>query len=352
LANDCKAAGWAQSILYSIFIRAGDPKPQPGSVRFVKHRRQILIAIYLAYFAFTIYEVDFNLQRSSNAYNDLGVPINVDESGLNSRFRKLTIRFHPDKIAPGIDREAANAYYIHLKHARDIILDPAKRFAYDRFGSDILRQCQSCLTIKDYVDSALLSALTNYGVLLVFLIGANALGFLRDGAYWRYLGLLAVATFEMRTAMRPDHPSFLAKYLNPFVTAFNLRPAYLPFQVIAIAKKASISAAQFLALLMPLYRFDPARPTQPTDDTENTQHQQIDRLTAFVVESNKDATRLLELESTPFKDNERAKGELREALKKYMVQNVVHQEKDVRNAIGQSMAKRRPGVPHGAQGTK
>ena len=347
-----QAAAWAQTILYSIFIRAGDPKPQPGSVRFVKHRRQILIAIYAAYFAFTIYEVDFNLQRSSNAYNDLGVPINVDETSLNSRFRKLTIRFHPDKIAAGIDREAANAYYIHLKHARDVILDPAKRFAYDRFGPDIFAQCQSCVTVKDYVDSALLSALTSYGVLLVFLIGANALGFLKDGSYWRYLGLLAVAAFEVRTAMRPDHPSILSKYLNPLVASLHLRPAYLPFQVIAIAKKASISAAQFLALLMPLYRLDPERPNQPTDDTEATQHQQIDRLSAFVSECHKDASRLLELESTPFRDNEKAKGDLRDALKKYMVQNVVHQEKDVRNAIGQSIARRRTGVPHGAQGTK
>lgn len=352
LTNVCKASGWAQGILYSIFIRAGDPKPQPGSVRFVKHRRQILIAIYIAYFAFTIYEVDFNLQRSSNAYNDLGVPINVDESGLNSRFRKLTIRFHPDKIAPGINREAANAYYIHLKHARDIILDPAKRFAYDRFGPDILRQCQSCITMKDYLDSALLSGLTNYGVLLVFLIGANALGFLRDGAIWRYLGLLAVAMFELDIAVRPDQPSFLTNYLNPFVTSLSLRPAYLPFQIVAITKKASISFAQFLALLMPLYRFDPEHPTQPTDDAEATQHQQLDRLSAFVAECNKDATRLLELESTPFKENERAKGELREALKQYMVQNVVHQEKEVRNAMGQAMAKKRIGVPHGAQGTK
>ncbi|KZM22120.1 hypothetical protein ST47_g6712 [Ascochyta rabiei] len=346
------AAGWAQSILYSIFIRAGDPKPQPGSARFIKHRRHILIAIYVAYFAFTLYEVDFNLQRSSNAYNDLGVPININESGLNSHFRKLTLRFHPDKLGSGVDRDAANAYYIHLKHARDIILDPTKRFAHDRFGPDIFTQCQSCLTVKDYVDSALLSALTNYGVLFVFLIGANALGFLKDGSYWRYLGLLAVATFEVRTAMRPDHPAILAEYLNPLVASFNLRPAYLPFQAIAIAKKASISAAQFLALLMPLYRMDPEHPTQPTDDTENTQHQQLDRLSAFVAESNKDASRLLELESTPYRENEKAKSELREALKKYMVQNVVHQEREVRNAIGQSMAKRRSGVPHGAQGTK
>jgi hypothetical protein len=75
-------------------------------------------------------------------------------------------------------------------------------------------------------------------------------------------------------------------------------------------------------------------------------------LSAFVAESNKDAGRLLELESIPYRENEKAKSELREALKKYMVQNVVHQEKEVRNAIGQSMARRRPGVPHGAQGTR
>ncbi|CAA9967030.1 hypothetical protein PTNB73_09863 [Pyrenophora teres f. teres] len=346
------AAGWVQTILYSIFIRAGNPKPHPGSPRFIKHRRNILIAIYAAYFVFTIYEVDFNLQRSSNAYNDLGVPINVDESGLNSRFRKLTVRFHPDKIGPNVDRNMANNYYVHLKHARDIILDPAKRFAYDRFGPDIFAQCQNCLTIKDYTDNALLTAGTTYGALLIFLIGANALGFLSDGSYWRYLGLLAVATFEVRTALRPDHPAVLSKYLNPLVASTNLRPAYLPFQIVAIAKKASISLAQFLALLMPLYRADSQNPAKPTDDSDETRHRQLDRLGGLVEEINKDANRLLELESIPYRDNERAKSELREALKKYMVQNVVHQEKEVRNAMGQVMMRKRTGVPHGAVGTK
>jgi curved DNA-binding protein CbpA len=351
VADTLQAAGWAQTVLYSIFIRAGDPKPQPGSTRFIKHRRYILIATYFAYFAFTIYEVDFNLQRASNAYNELGVPINVDESGINSRFRKLTIRFHPDKAGAGVDRDAANQYFVHLKAMRDVVLDPAKRFAYDRFGPEIFGQCQKCITVKDYVDSALVSAATTYGALLVVLIGANALGYLTDGAYWRYLGVLAVAVFEIRIATRSDHPWFLTHYLNPLVVNAHLRPAYLPFQLTAITKKASISAAQFLALLMPLYRDDPQRP-QSTDDTEDVRHKQIDRLSVFVAESNKDAGRLLELESIPYRENEKAKSELREALKKYMVQNVVQNEKEVRNAMGESMAKRRTGVPHGALGTR
>lgn len=262
------------------------------------------------------------------------------------------MRFHPDKLGPNVDRDAANAYYIHLKHARDIIVDPVKRFAYDRFGLDILQQCPSCLTVKEYTDTALKTAAVQYGALTIFLVAANALGFFTDGLYWRYLGILAVATFDVRTAMRPDHPEILSRYLNPLVAALNLRPAYLPFQIVAIAKKASVSAAQFLALLMPLYRFDPANPVQITDDTDETRHKQLSRLTEFVAESNKEATRLLELESIPYRENEKAQGELREALKKFMVQNVVHQEREVRNAIGQSMARRRAGVPHGAQGTR
>ncbi|KAF2714257.1 hypothetical protein K504DRAFT_473355 [Pleomassaria siparia CBS 279.74] len=345
-------AGWIQSILYSIFIRAGDPKPPPGSPRFVRHRRRLLMLMYAAYFVFTIYEVDYSLQRSSNAYNDLGVPIDVDDSGLQSRFRRLTVRFHPDKIGPKVNREAANNYYVHLKNARDIILDPAKRFAYDRFGPDILQRCTQCLTVREYVMHAVTVVLTTHGALLIFLFGANALGFLKDGAYWRYLALLAVATYEIRTAMRPDHPSFLTDYLNPLFAWRGTHPAYLPFQATVVIRKAALSAAQFLGLLIPLYRDDPLRPAKVSDDSEDTLHRQVDRLENITRESNLDASRLLDLEGTPYRENEKAKSELREALKKYMMQNVVHQEKDVRNAIGQSIARRRAGVPHGAQGNR
>ncbi|KAF2111996.1 hypothetical protein BDV96DRAFT_580968 [Lophiotrema nucula] len=346
------AAGWIQVILYSIFIRAGDPKPQPGSPRFVRHKRQIMMLVYAAYFLFTIYEVDYNLQRASHAYNDLGVPVTVDDSGLASRFRKLTVRFHPDKVAANVDRDRANDYYVHLKHARDIILDPAKRFAYDRFGPDILTQCTKCLTIRDYTVHAILVGLYTYGALFVVLLGANALGYLKDGLYWRYLALFAMAMYELRTAMRPDHPPFLAGILNPFFSSMRLRPEYLPFQATNILRKATLSLAQFLGLLIPLYRDDPRKPVKTADDSEEARHKQLDRLEVIVRDSGMDASRLLELESTPYRENEKAKSELREALKKYMVQNVVHQEREVRNAIGVSMARRRAGVPHGAQGTR
>lgn len=103
---------------------------------------------------------------------------------------------------------------------------------------------------------------------------------------------------------------------------------------------------------MPLYRADPEKPASAIDDSNEARHKQLDRLTTSVVEVNEHTSRLLELESMPYRGNERAKHELREAMKKYMVQNVVHQERDVRNAIGVSMRKRREGVPMGAKGTR
>ncbi|KAI8933812.1 hypothetical protein NX059_009515 [Plenodomus lindquistii] len=348
------ASGWTQAILYSIFIRAGDPRPQPGSVRFAKDRRAILMAIYTTYFAFTIYEVDWNLQRASNAYSVLGLPIDADESAINRRFRRLTMQYHPDKIGPDVDAGQANDFYVHLLASRDVILDPVRRFVYDRFGPALVAQCPptTCITVKDYLFRGLAETLAVYGALFGMLVGVNALGFMREGAYWRYLGLLAVATFEARTVMRSDHPLFLSQYLNPFLVATKIRPPYLPFQAVTIVKKASISLVQFLTLLLPLYRADPTRLPSAAEDTAETRHKQLDRLGAFLTEANKDATRLLDMESIPYRDNEKAKSELREALKKYMVNNVVHQEKEVRNAMGQTMARRRAGVPHRAQGTR
>lgn len=310
------------------------------------------MAIYVAYFAFLVYEVDFYLQRDSNAYNTLGVPITVDDAGLASRFRKLTVRFHPDKVGPNVDRDRANDYYVHLKHARDIILDPAKRFAYDRFGPDILRQCSHCLTVKEYVNHALLVVLYTYGALLAFLLGANALGFLKDGAYWRYLAILAIATYEVRTAMRPDHPPLLAKYLNPFLVSARLRPAYLPFQMTTVVRKAALSAAQFLGLLIPLWRDDPQKPAKPSDDSDEARHKQVDRLEAVARDASQHATALVQMEARPYEQNERAKSDLRAAMKKYMMQNTINMDRDVRNAIGQTLARRRAGVPHGAQGNR
>ena len=83
--------GYVQSALYSIFIRAGDPKPAPGSPRFVRDRRRIQICVIVAYLLYTIYEADHILLKDGDFYRNLGVPHDVDEKSIQSKFRRLYV---------------------------------------------------------------------------------------------------------------------------------------------------------------------------------------------------------------------------------------------------------------------
>jgi molecular chaperone DnaJ len=64
-------------------------------------------------------------------YEVLGVPRDADEKTLKSAFRKLAMQLHPDKN-PG--DAAAEARFKEAGEAYEVLKDPQKRAAYDRFG--------------------------------------------------------------------------------------------------------------------------------------------------------------------------------------------------------------------------
>ncbi|MFO0994810.1 MAG: molecular chaperone DnaJ [Hyphomicrobiales bacterium] len=64
-------------------------------------------------------------------YEVLGVARGADEKELKNAFRKLAKQFHPD-AKPG-DRQAEQRFK-EINEAYDVLRDPQKRAAYDRFG--------------------------------------------------------------------------------------------------------------------------------------------------------------------------------------------------------------------------
>ncbi len=64
-------------------------------------------------------------------YEVLGVPRNASEADLKQAFRRLAMKYHPDRN-PG-DAEA-EAKFKEAKLAHDVLSDPKKRAAYDQFG--------------------------------------------------------------------------------------------------------------------------------------------------------------------------------------------------------------------------
>src|SRR6185369_1014001 len=69
-------------------------------------------------------------------YATLGVPKTADEETIKKAFRKLAMKYHPDKN-PG---KANEARFKEVNQAQEILSDPKKRALYDEFGEESMSQ--------------------------------------------------------------------------------------------------------------------------------------------------------------------------------------------------------------------
>jgi curved DNA-binding protein len=69
-------------------------------------------------------------------YAVLGVPKDADEDAIKKAFRKLAMKYHPDK-SPG---KANEQKFKDINQANEVLSDPKKRALYDEFGEDSLSQ--------------------------------------------------------------------------------------------------------------------------------------------------------------------------------------------------------------------
>ncbi|MCJ1224706.1 hypothetical protein MMC12_001351 [Toensbergia leucococca] len=332
--------GWIQTIYYGIVIRAGDPKPQPGTPRYQKHRRRIFITVVAAYLLYTIFEADYDLRRAGDFYQDLGLPLDVDERGIKTRFRRLAAIYHPDKVSSASSNTSTTeAYFVHLKTAQDTLLNPTKRFAYDRFGPDML-SWQHCSSISDYLLSGLQRTGPFYAGSGLFMLILSITGYLQWGRFWRYLTFLTLLTLELHTLTRPFPPPLL-NLLNPVLT-HTPHPPLLPFQLLTLARKTTLTLFIALSQLGPL--FSPSQPSsqsQPPNTPETTQL--LTRLEALVKATEAESSRLLGLDMAPFAGDEGAVRDLRGRVREWLVQNTIRADPEVRDAMGRVLGRRRVG---------
>lgn len=324
----------------------------------------------MAYLLYTIYEADFQLRMAGNFYQDLGVGLGVDERGINSRFRRLyalnstelsfcskymltcrkrTLLHHPDKVSSDSDRSTAEAYYVHLKLCRDILIDPVKRFAYDRLGPETLFW-QKSTTIPDFLSVGLRHIFMFYTGTAGVLILLGILGYIKQAAFWRFLALGALGVFEVHCLTSPNFPRLLAQLANPVFAVIPHHPQFLPFQLISLLRKLVLTAFIAFSQIGPLISNPEAVKMAEQDD--QVSQQQLQRLGALGQALENEANMLMGLEMTPFANDESAMREMRGRMKRFLVDNTVRSNAEVRNAMGEAIARRRQGVPHGAVGAR
>ncbi|KAF7914866.1 hypothetical protein EAE99_010420 [Botrytis elliptica] len=338
--------GWVQTLWYGLTIRVGDPKPQPGSPKWILHRRRINILVISTYLLYTIYEADWDIRKARDFYQDLGVSHSATEREIKSRFRRLAAIHHPDKVSSS--SPSSEGYFVHLKLAQDTLLNPAKRFAYERFGPEVIAW-QHCSTIRDYLAHGMQTIAPYYGIAGIFMYGLSLAGYLDWGKYWRWITIIMLCVFELHTVSRPYFPVVATNILNPILTKFTSHPPYLPFQLIQLARKASLTLYIAFSQLGPLLQ----PPTAPQNGTpEAVLKQQLDRLEQVAKAAEVDASRLHALEMIPFANDPQAMNDVKGKVKEWLVQNTIRSDPEVRDAMGTVLKRRRTDAPAGARGNR
>ncbi|KYR00928.1 heat shock protein DnaJ family protein [Tieghemostelium lacteum] len=77
--------------------------------------------------------------KESTFYERLGVSPDCTEDELKKAYRKMAIKYHPDKNQ-GSGKEAAEEKFKEISEAYEALSDPEKRKMYDQYGQDGLKE--------------------------------------------------------------------------------------------------------------------------------------------------------------------------------------------------------------------
>ncbi|KAJ2901877.1 hypothetical protein MKZ38_001310 [Zalerion maritima] len=374
-------SSWLQRIYYGITIRAGTPHPIPGSPKYNLHRRRIHILVVSLYLLYTIYEADHSIRVEGNYYTDLSLPFSATEKEIRSRMRRLAAQHHPDKTASGSSGSGSqydsHTYFIMLQRASETLSDYPRRFAYERFGPEIHSWVadgtgRKFTTVRDYMKQGLYLKMPHYVVTAGVLYVMGLFNYLSFARWWRWALLGCVCMAELWLLTRRNIPWVLTDVVNPFLaTLSNLgsfffaftnqaatqgsgtsHPPYLPFQLIELLRKISLTSYIALNQLGPLLRPSNNPAHMPEEKEGEALEQGLDRLDRAVAAMNAEAGRLVDMEMAPFANDPEALKGMKGRVKDWLVQNTVRSDPMVKDAVGNEIRKRRVDAPFGARGTR
>ena len=297
------------------------------------------MSLYLLY---TLAQALYDIRLAGDFYTLLGVTPGSAEREVKSKFRRLAAKYHPDKLHEnGQPFPGADELFVQFKLAHDTILDPAKRFAYDRFGPVIVRtQHPGLKTIRDYVYTGLRTKAPEYLSNAALLVLLNYIWLPKWGQFWRYFAVACMAFLELYFLTHAWEPPVLAVLWASTVQRLLpdlLPPHLLPFQVLSLARRMSMSINIFISQLAPPKARDPAT-------REMQMQQQIAHLAQAANRLDAESGGLLQLGMSPFKGDREKSETLRSGMKESLVASSLKRHPEVRTAVQRVLDRRRAGA--------
>ncbi|SBT72743.1 40 kDa heat shock protein, putative [Plasmodium ovale] len=75
-------------------------------------------------------------QKTQDYYSILGVPRDATENDIKKAYRKLAMKWHPDKHVDEADKKVAEEKFKSISEAYEVLSDEEKRKTYDLYGSE------------------------------------------------------------------------------------------------------------------------------------------------------------------------------------------------------------------------
>lgn len=285
------------------------PHPGHGTRTHRQHYIAAHILVISSYILYTLYQAYASLSSPPNFYALLDVPTSVDESTLRKAFKRSTLKFHPDKVGPG-----GETHFIALKTAYDTLSAPATRYAYDRFGEDVLRWNTAGSTVE-YVHAGLSQLVQLYGASAVGLLGLGWVSGMGGSKFWRFVCFSAVAAFEFALVMRED--GVLPEWMVP--------AGMLPFEQATMAKEIMLSVFIAANHILPMFRREQFAPMSDLELRERTKE-----LVEIAKSADNAAGGVLVGELLPFGQEEGDAAKLEDAVVKEKIEAYVQREVEKR----------------------
>ncbi|GAB1213906.1 hypothetical protein ATERTT37_003059 [Aspergillus terreus] len=295
----------------------------------------------MAYLLYTLYEAFHRVQMEGDFYRALGVSPLADDRTIKSRFRRLAAQHHPDKIGHG---GPSDDYFVYLKLAQDTLLDPARRFAYDRFGPD-MNGWGDRKTMQGFLMAGLQRTVPQYvGGLLTILV-LNFVWWSEWGRYWRFFTFAALLTLELSLITHPGALFFPASYIPPGLRdlfGISMQSSFylLPFQILTLARRFSVTLHIFISQLTPA-DVSKGSASATSERLRPQTMQQLGQVVQLSRTTDAEATRLLQLGLAPFRGDRDGAAMLRKGMKEGLVLSSVRASPEVQQAVGEVMERKK-----------